>query len=267
MHTPADRSHDAAGGPSTGEEPTIACVDVRKSFGHVDALRGATIAVPKGKVTALFGDNGAGKSTLLRVLCGMYTPDSGEVLIEGTPVKLRSIRDAHSRGIDVIHQDLALAPDLSVTENVYLGHEELYAGWRHAFGVLARRRMGTSTAAAIHELGIDLPSVLIPVQQLSGGQRQAVAVARAVMWSRLAILMDEPTAALSAKQSDTVCATIKQVAAKGLGVFVISHDIPRMLEIADTAAVLRRGQVVLEAPAQELTITDVVHAMVGDIER
>ncbi len=133
---PAERSEDDAGGP------TIACVEVTKSFGHVDALRGATLTVRKGKVTVLFGDNGAGKSTLLRVLCGIYTPDSGEVLIEGQPVKLRSIRDAHSRGIDVIHQDLALAPDLTVTENVYLGHEELFGGWRSAFGVLARRRMG-----------------------------------------------------------------------------------------------------------------------------
>jgi len=267
LQLPADRPSDAAGGPSAGSKPTIGCVEVTKSFGHVDALRGATLTVSQGRVTALFGDNGAGKSTLLRVLCGMYQPDGGEVLIEGQTVKLRSIRDAHSRGIDVIHQDLALAPDLSVAENVYLGHEQLFDGWRRLAGVLSRRRMGSSTATALRELGIDLPSVRLPVEQLSGGQRQAVAVARAVMWSRLAILMDEPTAALGAKQSESVCATIKQVAAKGLGVLVISHDIPRMLEVADTAAVLRRGQVVLEAAARELTITDVVHAMVGDHDR
>jgi simple sugar transport system ATP-binding protein len=249
------------------DAPAIGCVDVEKSFGHVDALRGATLTVFKGKVTVLFGDNGAGKSTLLRVLCGIHTPDRGQVFIDGEPVRLTSIRDAHARGIDVIHQDLALAPDLTVTENVYLGHEELYPGWRGRAGVLARGRMGEQTNTALLELGIDLPSVGVTVRELSGGQRQAVAVARAVMWSRMAILMDEPTAALGTKQSDVVCATIKEVAARGLGVLVISHDIPRMLEVADTAAILRRGQVVLERPARDLTITDVVHAMVGDLER
>ena len=247
--------------------PAIGCVDIAKSFGHVDALRGATLTVYKGKVTVLFGDNGAGKSTLLRVLCGIHTPDRGQVFIDGKPVRLTSIRDAHSRGIDVIHQDLALAPDLTVTENVYLGHEEFVGGWRGRVGVLARGRMGDQTNTALHELGIDLPSVGVTVRELSGGQRQAVAVARAVMWSKTAILMDEPTAALGTKQSDVVCQTIKEVASRGLGVFVISHDIPRMLEVADTAAILRRGQVVLERPARELTITDVVHAMVGDLER
>jgi ABC-type sugar transport system ATPase subunit len=249
------------------DAPAIGCVDVAKSFGHVDALRGATLTVLKGKVTALFGDNGAGKSTLLRVLCGIHTPDRGQVFIDGSPVRLTSIRDAHSRGIDVIHQDLALAPDLTVTENVYLGHEEFLAGWRGRAGVLARGRMGEQTNTALLELGIDLPSVGVSVRELSGGQRQAVAVARAVMWSQTAILMDEPTAALGTKQSDVVCATIKEVASRGLGVLVISHDIPRMLEVADTAAILRRGQVVLDRPARDLTITDVVHAMVGDLER
>jgi simple sugar transport system ATP-binding protein len=247
--------------------PAIGCTGIEKSFGHVDALRGATLTVLQGEVTALFGDNGAGKSTLLRILCGIHRPDRGELLVRGKQVQFHSIRDAHEHGIDVIHQDLALAPDLTVTENVYLGHEQLEGGWRGRVGVLARTSMGARTNGALKELGIELPSVRAAVRELSGGQRQAVAVARAVMWSRMAILMDEPTAALGTKQSDVVCATIAEVARRGLGVFVISHDIPRMLEIADTAAVLRRGQVVLEAPARDVTITDVVHAMVGDRER
>jgi simple sugar transport system ATP-binding protein len=256
---------DVPATPAKGLQ-AIGCVGVEKSFGHVDALRGATLTVWQGQVTVLFGDNGAGKSTLLRVLCGIHRPDRGQIFVQGKQVEFDSIRDAHDHGIDVIHQDLALAPDLTVTENVFLGHEQLEGGWRGRVGVLARGAMGARTNEALHELSIDLPSVRVAVRELSGGQRQAVAVARAVMWSRMAILMDEPTAALGTKQSDVVCSTIKEVARRGLGVFVISHDIPRMLEIADTAAVLRRGQVVLEAPAGDMTITDVVHAMVGDRE-
>jgi len=252
--------------PPTGA-PAIGCSDIWKSFGHVEALRGATLTVRRGEVTALFGDNGAGKSTLLRVLCGIHRPDRGRVFVRGEPVAFDSIRDAHAHGIDVIHQDLALAPDLSVTENVYLGHEQLEGGWRGRLGVLARPAMGAQADGALRALGIELPSTRVAVRELSGGQRQAVAVARAVMWSEMAILMDEPTAALGTKQSDVVCATIKEVARRGLGVFVISHDIPRMLEVADTAAVLRRGEIVFEAAARDVTITDVVHAMVGDRER
>lgn len=257
---------EAAATPAQGL-PAIGCVGVEKSFGHVDALRGATLTVWRGHVTVLFGDNGAGKSTLLRVLCGIHRPDRGRILVQGKPVQFESIRDAHEHGIDVIHQDLALAPDLTVAENVFLGHEQFEGGWRGRVGVLARGAMGRRTDVALRELSIELPSVRVPVRELSGGQRQAVAVARAVLWSRMAILMDEPTAALGTKQSDVVCSTIKEVARRGLGVFVISHDIPRMLEVADTAAVLRRGQVVLEAPARDVTITDIVHAMVGDLER
>lgn len=243
----------------------IAGADLWKRFGHVEALRGATLEVRHGEVTVLFGDNGAGKSTLLRVLCGVYGADTGTVTIDGAKVDMNSIRDAHSRGIEVIHQDLALAPDLSVLENVFLGHETIMSGWRRFVGVLSRSRMMERTISALNDLRIDLPSVQVPVSALSGGQRQAVAVVRAVMWSRTAILMDEPTAALSARQADIVCETIREVASRGLGVLVISHDIPRMLGVANTAVVLRRGEVVLNAPAEGLTISDIVHAMVGGV--
>lgn len=244
----------------------LACSDVTKRFGHVEALRGASVTVMAGRVTALFGDNGAGKSTLLRVLCGIHAPDSGLVSIDGAPVELHSIRDAQTRGIDVIHQDLALAPDLTVTENMFLGHEEFVTGWGRFAGALARNRMADRAVVALDELGVAIPSVRVPVRDLSGGQRQAAAVARAVLWSRAVILMDEPTAALGTRQSDQVCEAIGEVARRGLGVLVISHDIPRILNVADTIAVLRRGRVVLDVPSAGVTITDVVHAMVGDRE-
>jgi simple sugar transport system ATP-binding protein len=241
-------------------------VDICKSFGHVDALRGATLGVAAGEIVALFGDNGAGKSTFLRVLCGMLVPDRGEVKIDGQPMSLTSIRDAQSRGIEVIHQDLALAPHLSTLENIFLGHERLRGGWMGRLGLLDRAAMAETADDALQELSIDLPSVRVPVSALSGGQQQAVAISRAVLWSQFAILMDEPTAALGTRQSDVVCETMEKVAARGLGVMVISHDIPRMLRVAHRAAVLRRGKIVLDRPADELGIADIVHAMVGDLD-
>ena len=238
--------------------PVIGARHVVKRFGHVQALRDASVSVPAGKVVALVGDNGAGKSTLVNILLGIDRPDAGEVIIGGESVNLSSVRDAQARGVDAVHQDLALAPDLSVVDNVFLGHETVVGP-----GFLLRRQMMEQADAALRELGIQLPSLTIPVRELSGGQRQAVAVARAVMWSRTAVLMDEPTAALGARQSEIISELMRTVAAKGLGVLVISHDLPRILKAADTITVLWRGETVLEAAAADLTVPDLVATMVG----
>ncbi len=245
------------------QDAVIGCLHVAKQFGHVQALRDASVTVPAGKVVALVGDNGAGKSTLLRTLLGLDRPDSGEVLIAGRPVVLHSVRDAQALGVDAVHQDLALAPDLSVVDNMFFGHEIVGGGLRRAFGILARRQMSERADAALRDLSIQLPSLSVPVRDLSGGQRQAVAVARAVMWSQTAVLMDEPTAALGARQSGIVMNLIRRVAERGLGVLVVSHDLPRILEAADTVTVLWRGETVLEAPAADLTVPDLVATMVG----
>ncbi|MGX5681154.1 ATP-binding cassette domain-containing protein [Schumannella luteola] len=242
----------------TTTEPVIAARHIAKRFGHVQALRDASVTVPAGTVVALVGDNGAGKSTLVKTLLGINRPDSGEVVIGGEPVELHSVRDAQARGVDAVHQDLALAPELSVVDNMFLGHE-LVSGP----GFLRRRQMMERADAAVRELGIQLPSLTVPIRELSGGQRQAVAVARAVMWSRTAVLMDEPTAALGARQSEIIAELMRTVAAKGLGVLVISHDLPRILKAADTITVLWRGETVLESPAADLTVPDLVATMVG----
>jgi ABC-type sugar transport system ATPase subunit len=241
----------------------IGCRHVAKQFGHVQALRDATVTVPAGKVIALVGDNGAGKSTLLKTLLGINRPDSGDVIIRGETVPLHGVRDAQVRGVDAVHQDLALAPDLSVVDNMFLGHEKLRSGPVSRFGVLARKQMAEQADAALRDLSIKLPSLSVPVRELSGGQRQAVAVARAVMWSRTAVLMDEPTAALGARQSEIVCDLMRTVAGRGLGVLVVSHDLPRILKAADTISVLWRGETVLEAPSSDLTVPDLVASMVG----
>jgi len=241
----------------------IGCRHVAKQFGHVQALRDATVSVAPGEVVALVGDNGAGKSTLLKTLLGINRPDAGEVIISDEAVSLNSVRDAQVRGVDAVHQDLALAPDLSVVDNMFLGHERLRRGMGGRVGVLARRQMAEEANAALRELSIQLPSLTVPIRELSGGQRQAVAVARAVMWAQTAVLMDEPTAALGARQSEIVCDLMRTVAARGLGVLVVSHDLPRILKAADTITVLWRGETALRAPAADMTVPDLVATMVG----
>jgi simple sugar transport system ATP-binding protein len=255
--------HQAPSSAMTTEGTVIGCRNVAKGFGHVQALRDATVSVGAGEVVALVGDNGAGKSTLLRTLLGINRPDHGEVIIRDQPVVLHDIRDVQARGVDAVHQDLALAPDLSVVDNMYLGREVLEPGFGRRFGVLARRQMTERARESLLELGIDLPSLTVPVRELSGGQRQAVAVARAVMWSTAAVLMDEPTAALGARQSEIVCDLMRRVAERGLGVLVVSHDLPRVLRVADTVTVLWRGETALTTSAKDITVPDLVAAMVG----
>jgi ABC-type sugar transport system ATPase subunit len=245
--------------------PVVSVSNAWKSFGHVEALRGASIHVDAGEIVALYGDNGAGKSTLMRAMLGIVQPDAGTIEINGQQVELQSIRDAQAFGVDAVHQDLALAPDLSVLESLFLGHEQLRGGPLRRLGFLDRAAMANEARVALERLGIRLPSVRVPVRDLSGGQRQAVAVARAVMWTSTAILMDEPTAALGAHQSDIVCETIVSSAHRGLGVLVISHDLPRTLEIAHRVVVLVRGSVGLDAPAKGLTVPEIVEVMVGHL--
>jgi len=251
------------GAPKSGF--VIEAVDIVKRYGHVQALGGASLQVRPGEVLALVGDNGAGKSTLTKVICGAVAPDGGTLSFWGEATTVTSIRHAQELGVETVYQDLALAPDLSVAENMFLGREPLrrgpLGGWPAA---LDRREMRERAEAAIKAAGITtLSSVDRTVRELSGGQRQAIAVARAVMWATSAILMDEPTAALGTRQTDIVYESIRNAAARGLAVVVISHDIPKMLSLADRIAVMRQGRTVSNTPARELTLTDVVTLMLG----
>lgn len=241
----------------------IAGTNIAKSFGHVRALIDASITVHKGEVVALFGDNGAGKSTLLRCLQGLHQPDTGTITVDDRIVKMRSIVDAQNNGVECVHQDLALAPDLSVIDNMFLGKESLRSGILGFIGALDRAQMTEQADAALRKLSIKLPSLKVPVRDLSGGQRQAVAVARAVMWAKTAVLMDEPTAALGAKQSQIVCDLMRTTAQQNLGVLVVSHDLPRALAVADRVVILWRGKTAVDVPAKSLTVPDAVSIMVG----
>ena len=261
--------------PTTFSEPSatatatataIAADGIWKRYGHVQALRGASLTVEPGSVVALVGDNGAGKSTLLKTMCGAVTPDAGRVVVDGeTPAEGINI-DPIRYGIGVVYQDLALAPDLSVWENIFLGHEVVRAGWRGSVGILNRSVMAAEADGALRELGIDLTTVGVPVSLLSGGQRQAVAIARAVKWGRNVLLLDEPTAALGTRQTGIVRRLVRAVAAKGIGVLMISHDIPGVISIADRVVVMRQGAVVDEFDAKTVTLPEIVGAMLGEID-
>jgi simple sugar transport system ATP-binding protein len=244
-------------------EIAIEAVDVWKEFGHIQALRGASVTVHRGEIVGLVGDNGAGKSTLMKIMCGALDADAGSVSIIGKQVRLSTVTEAHELGVEVVYQDLALAPDLSVLEGVFLGHEVLADGWRRRVGWLSRRQMAAESKAALERLGIVMPSMSIKIRSLSGGQRQAVAIARAVKWAKNVILMDEPTAALGTRQTEIVVNTIKTAAEDGLGVLVISHDMPRMLKLAHRIVVMRHGFVVADLPAEGLSIPTIVSLMLG----
>src|SRR3954453_10244271 len=221
------------------------------------------------------GLSGGDRRPLRRQRRRQVDADEGDA--RGRPARLRLDLDRRSRGRhDVIrgapdrrgeagHQDLALPPDLTVLESMFLGHEVMRTGLLGRLGVLDRAAMADASREALERLGIRLTTVRIPVKSLSGGQRQAVAVARAVMWTSTALLMDEPTAALGARQSDIVCDTIVSTAARGLGVLVISHDLPRTLAIAHRVVVLVRGAVAFDGPAHGLSVPEIVEIMVGHL--
>jgi ABC-type sugar transport system ATPase subunit len=241
----------------------IECSEIEKRFGHLEALRGASLDVRFGEILALLGDNGAGKSTLVKCISGAYQPDGGELRLMGEPTHVQSTRHAQDLGIQTIYQDLALAPDLSVLDNVFLGREITVPGWRGKLGILSRSTMHHEAENAVKRIGVRMASVRSPVRDLSGGQRQAVAVAKSMQWATTAILMDEPTAALGARQRKIVYEAARNAALNGLAVLMISHDIPQMLETADRVAVMRQGVVVAQAKAEELTLDDVMRLMLG----
>jgi len=239
--------------------------NVRKSFGHVEALRGISLSVDSGEIVALLGDNGAGKSTLVKTMCGVYQPDEGTVEIDGAATKFASSHDASAQGVEVVYQDLALVPDLSIQQNIFLAREIPASGIGRVFGQLDHRRMAAETREVLETLGIRGIPTDVPVSELSGGQRQAVAIARSVLRAKRALLLDEPTAALGVRQSELVCDAIVRAAANGLAVLVISHDLERMLRTATRIVVIRRGEVAMDEPSEGLTVTRIVEAMMGNV--
>jgi simple sugar transport system ATP-binding protein len=242
-------------------EPLLSVEGVSRSFGAVQALADVSLEVAAGQVTALVGDNGAGKSTLVKIISGVLRPDSGHVMLEGNEVDFRGPLEARARGIESVYQDLALVPDLDVVANLFLGRELVNGAL--SLRRLRRKEMRERSRSAMAELGIDFPSIAAPLRYLSGGQRQAVAVARGVMWAEKVVLFDEPTAALGVAGRGTVLRLIKQVRSKGLAVLMVSHSLPEVFESADSIVVLRHGRRVATLDASRTNGNEVVALMTG----
>jgi ABC-type sugar transport system ATPase subunit len=241
---------------ANGDGPLLRLVGLGKNFGPVRALTDINLDVPVGQVTALVGDNGAGKSTLIKTIAGIWTQDAGEILWEGKPVRLHSPKDASALGIATVYQDLALADNLDIVQNMFLGREPV----RH--WVLDETTMEKDAKRTLADLSVvTVRSVRQLVGSLSGGQRQAVAVARAVLRQARLVILDEPTAALGVTQTRVVLDLIRRLRDQGIAVIVISHNLNDVQSVADRVAVLRLGQLVSVGPLSQYDATSIVDLM------
>ncbi|WBB58404.1 ATP-binding cassette domain-containing protein [Streptomyces sp. WMMC500] len=250
--------------PRPDVTPVLRARDLVKRYGHVTALDGCDFDLLPGEVLAVVGDNGAGKSSLIKALTGALHPDEGTIELDGAPVRLRDPLDARRHGIETVYQDLAVAASLDIATNMFLGRELRRKGvLGRVFRMLDTRRMREESAAHMAELKIGLTSLTQAVESLSGGQRQGVAVARAVAWARHVVVMDEPTAALGVKESGQVLDMIRRVRDRGLPVVLISHNMPHVFEIADRIHVQRLGRRVAQLSPADHTMAEVVAIMTG----
>ena len=241
--------------------PVLQLRGISKSFGSVQALTDVDFEVRHGEVMALVGDNGAGKSTLIKCVAGIHAPDSGEILFEEKPVHISSPKDSARLGIEVVYQDLALCDNLDVVQNMYLGREERDWLWR-----LKEPAMEQRTAETLRSLSVTtIRSIRQPVASLSGGQRQSVAVAKAVQWNSKVVILDEPTAALGVAQTRQVLELVKRLGDQGLSVVLISHNLHDVFEVADRITVLRLGRDVGVYERERTTQQEVVQAITAGI--
>src|ERR1700746_2840250 len=230
-----------------GAEPLVRLRGIDRHFGPVRALYGVNLDLPGGPVTGLCGDNGAGKSVLTRTIAGVHQPDHGQIFFDGRPVHIRSTRDASALGIETVYQDLALADNLDIVQNMFLGRERLRRG------LLDEDSMELQAAETLSTLRVTTGrSIRQQVASLSGGQRQSVAVAKAVMWNSKVVLLDEPTAALGVVQTRVVLDLVERLRDRGLAVMVISHNLNDVFEVADRIAVLYLGRMVIQEDASKL---------------
>jgi ABC-type sugar transport system ATPase subunit len=244
--------------------PAIAVRNAHKRFGAIHALRGVSFEAFRGEVLALLGDNGAGKSTLIKCIAGIHALDEGEILVGGAPADLSSPAAARRAGIETVYQDLALFDNLTPAQNFYCGRELAGPAWLpRPLRFLRSRRMTREAAAVIDRLKVVLPRLDAPVALMSGGQRQAIAVARATVFARDVVILDEPTAALGLRESRKVLDLVAQLRAEGNAVILITHNMEHVVELADRAVVLRQGRKVGELRPDAGNRQDLVSMIVG----
>jgi ABC-type sugar transport system ATPase subunit len=246
------------------DPPILEAIGITKRFAGVVALDNVTIAFPRASVTAIVGDNGAGKTTLLNVLAGVHTSYDGEIRVEGTPTRFHSPAQSRAAGVETVYQDLALADVLDVTSNFFLGRELTYRiGIGRFLRLVRRRTMRKQTRLALERLGIEVPSIYTAVRNLSGGQRQGIALARAANWASRVALLDEPTAALGVRETANVERLIESLHTQGLTIILVTHRLDQVFRLADRIAVLRRGQLVGHLRTAETTSDEVVKLITG----
>ncbi len=248
--------------PTETHPPILDVRGVSKRFGGVEALKGVSLALHPGEVVALAGDNGAGKSTLTKMISGVYPADDGEILLDGARVRFPTPEAAREAGIETIYQDLALADNLSIGANIFLGREPMRRAFKF-LPVLDRAKMAEAARDTMARLDFHVDRLDAPVGRFSGGQRQAVAIGRAIYWNARVILMDEPTAALGVPEQRKVLSLIRSLKAQGRGVLFISHNLQDIFAVADRVVVLRRGSLAGERPIGQTTHDEVVKLMIG----
>jgi simple sugar transport system ATP-binding protein len=249
---------DSSGGPAAGDD-VLRVEHISKRFGAVTALIDINIHLRKGEVLALLGDNGAGKSTLLKILCGFQPPDTGRILLNGEEVTLKSVDQARALGIDVVYQDLALVDELTVYHNMFLKREVV------RWPLLNNRAMRKIARQRLDDMGIGLKSVDLEVARLSGGQRQAIAIARAIYSDARVLLLDEPLAAMGAKEAALILDLIRDLKQKGdVSVIVIAHNYGQVLEIADRVNLLQHGEITFDKPSKDTSVQELNDIVIAE---
>jgi simple sugar transport system ATP-binding protein len=258
-------SAEAAPSAAAPREVALEVRGVTKRFGALVVLRGIDLQLRQGEVLGLVGDNGAGKSTLVKILSGFHQQDSGDVLIGGKPVRLGSVGDARAYGIETVYQDLALIPQLPVHQNLFLGHEVTTLG---PLRFLNKREMRRLSRQYLDEIHVNVPSIDAEAEQLSGGQRQAIAVARAVRAATKILLLDEPLAAMGARESRLIIDLVKDLAASGrVSIIVIDHNYAHLFELCDRINVMQGGKITIDQQVQETSLEELTELMVSSYRR
>ncbi len=243
--------------------PALEVRGINKYYGGVHALSDVSFRAYAGEIVGLVGDNGAGKSTLIKVISGAHEPDTGEIYVDGQRHHWRSPLEAIEAGIETLYQDSGLAPDLTVGSNVFLGREKMRRGLLGRLGFVDQRAMEREALEDLKKVGISVPLSKRTVAELSGGQRQAVAIGRAISWARKVILLDEPTNNLGARQAIEVLDVMRSAREQGLAVIFISHTLPHVLEVTDRIVVMRLGRVVRDAPTSGFTAENLLATITG----